>query len=100
MAASRQALFNKPVLACLQRLVRRALQTISRGWLPWPAKNQDREDRQRYASCRCGFRSAIVLSDTTAGGKTVHVRVESVKQPGVTNIRTWGAHERVAVRRG
>jgi hypothetical protein len=36
---------------------------------------------------------------TTAGGKTVHVRVESVKQPGATDIRTWGAHERVAVRR-
>ena len=36
---------------------------------------------------------------TTAGGKTVHVRVESVKQPGVTNVRTWGAHERVAVKR-
>ena len=36
---------------------------------------------------------------TTAGGKDAHVRVESVKQPGVTAIRTWGAHERVAVRR-
>ena len=36
---------------------------------------------------------------STAGGKTVHVRVESVKQPGVTDIRTWGAHERVSVRR-
>ncbi len=28
---------------------------------------------------------------STAGGQTVHVRVESVKQPGVTDIRTWGA---------
>jgi len=37
---------------------------------------------------------------STAGGKTVHVRVESVKQPGVTDIRTWGASERVAVKRG
>ena len=35
-----------------------------------------------------------------AGGKFAHVRVESVKQPGVTDIRSWGAHERVAVRRG
>ena len=35
----------------------------------------------------------------TAGGKDAHVRVESVKQLGVTAIRTWGAHERVAVRR-
>jgi len=37
---------------------------------------------------------------STAGGKLVHVRVESVKQPGATEIRSWGAHERVAVRRG
>ena len=37
---------------------------------------------------------------STGGGKTVHVRVESVMQPGVTDIRIWGAHERVAVRRG
>ena len=36
----------------------------------------------------------------TAGGKFAHVRVESVTQPGVTDIRSSGAHERVAVRRG
>ncbi len=30
----------------------------------------------------------------------MHVRVESVNQPRVTDIRTLGAHERVAVRRG
>jgi hypothetical protein len=36
---------------------------------------------------------------STGRGKTVHVRVESVKQSGVTQIRTWAAHERVAVRR-
>jgi len=36
---------------------------------------------------------------STGGGKLVHVRVESVKQPGVTESRSWGAHERVAVRR-
>ncbi len=29
---------------------------------------------------------------TTTGGKMAHVRVESVKQPGSTDIRTWGAH--------
>jgi hypothetical protein len=27
---------------------------------------------------------------TTAGGKTAHVRVESVKQPGVTEIAVGG----------
>jgi hypothetical protein len=36
---------------------------------------------------------------STAAGKTVHVRVESVQQPGVTAIRTWGAHERISVKR-
>ena len=37
---------------------------------------------------------------TTAGGKTAHVRVQRVGQPDVTDLRTWGAHERIAVRRG
>lgn len=37
---------------------------------------------------------------TSAGGKTVNVRVESVKQSGVIQLRAWGAHERVAVKRG
>lgn len=36
---------------------------------------------------------------TTGGGKTAHVRVESVNQPGVTEIRSWGSHERVGVKR-
>ena len=37
-----------------------------------------------------------------AGGKTVNVRVESVKQSGTiqVQVRAWGAHERVTVRRG
>ena len=36
---------------------------------------------------------------TTAGGKTVRVRVQRVGQPGVTEVRTWGAHERVSLKR-
>ena len=36
---------------------------------------------------------------TTAAGKNAHIRVESVAQPGVTELRTWGAHERLTVRR-
>ena len=36
---------------------------------------------------------------TTAGGKTAHVRVESLNNPGVTEIRSWGSHERVGVKR-
>ena len=37
---------------------------------------------------------------TTAGGKTAHVRVQKVGQPDVTDLRTWGAHERINVKRG
>ena len=36
---------------------------------------------------------------TTAGGKNARVRVQRVGQPAVTDLRTWGAHERVAVKR-
>ena len=36
---------------------------------------------------------------TTANGKNAHVRVQRVDQPGTTDIRTWGAHERLAIRR-
>jgi hypothetical protein len=36
---------------------------------------------------------------TTAAGKTAHVRVRRVDNAEVTMIRTYGAHERVSVRR-
>ena len=36
---------------------------------------------------------------TTAAGKNAHARAELVKQPTVTEIFLWGAHECVAVRR-
>jgi hypothetical protein len=36
---------------------------------------------------------------TTNAGKDAHVRVKKVGQPDVTELRTWGADERVAVRR-
>jgi hypothetical protein len=36
---------------------------------------------------------------TTAGGKTAQARVKKVNQPEVTEIRSWGAHERVSVKR-
>jgi hypothetical protein len=36
---------------------------------------------------------------TTAGGKNARVRVQRVGEPAVSDLRTWGAHERVAVRR-
>jgi len=35
---------------------------------------------------------------TTAGGKNAHARVQRFGQPDVTDLRTWGAHERIAVR--
>ena len=37
---------------------------------------------------------------TTNAGKTAHVRVKRVDQSDVTVLRSWGAHERIAVRRG
>jgi hypothetical protein len=37
---------------------------------------------------------------STKAGKDVHVRVKRVDQAEVTMIRTWAAHERIAVKRG
>src|SRR5262245_1755183 len=36
---------------------------------------------------------------TTAAGKTARVRVELAGQPHIHEIRSWAAHERVAVKR-
>jgi hypothetical protein len=36
---------------------------------------------------------------TTSAGKDVHVRLRRVDNPDVTMIRSWAAHERVAVRK-
>ncbi len=36
---------------------------------------------------------------TTACGQTAHVRVQRAVNPDSTQIRTWGAHERVSVKR-
>jgi hypothetical protein len=36
---------------------------------------------------------------TTAGGKNAHVRVQRVSQPGVTEVKMWGAYEKIRVQR-
>ena len=36
---------------------------------------------------------------TTAGGKIAHAHVRRVDQPAVTELRTWGALERISVKR-
>ena len=36
---------------------------------------------------------------TTADGKNARVRVQRVGEPAVTDLRTWGAHERISVKR-
>jgi hypothetical protein len=36
---------------------------------------------------------------SSAGGKTVNVRIEAVKQPDAMQIRAWAAHERITVKR-
>jgi len=40
-----------------------------------------------------------IIGFTTNGGKDVHARVQKVGQPDATEIRTWGAHERISVKR-
>ena len=37
---------------------------------------------------------------TTNAGKDTHIRIKKVGQSDLTEIRIWGEHERVAVRRG
>jgi hypothetical protein len=37
---------------------------------------------------------------TTHAEKDTHIRIKKVGQPDLTEIRIWGEHERVAVRRG
>jgi hypothetical protein len=46
-----------------------------------------------------GEYEVIARPYTTAGGKTANVRVKRVESD-TAMIRVWGAHERVAVRRG
>jgi hypothetical protein len=41
----------------------------------------------------------IVGRPYTAGGGKVHARVKQIGEVAVTEERSWGAHERVAVRR-
>ena len=36
---------------------------------------------------------------TSPGGKTVHARVWRMDQPATAEDRTWGAHERISVKR-
>jgi hypothetical protein len=36
---------------------------------------------------------------TSNAGRDAHARVQKVSQPGVTEVRTWGAHERISVKR-
>ena len=36
---------------------------------------------------------------TAAGGEDTHVRVQRVNQPGVTEVKLRGAHEKVSVKR-
>jgi hypothetical protein len=36
---------------------------------------------------------------TTAAGKNAHARVRKVSQPELTDLRSWGAHERISAKR-
>jgi hypothetical protein len=48
---------------------------------------------------RDGEYEVIGRPDTTAAGKNAPVRVKRVDRPDIPLIRSWGAHERVAVKR-
>jgi hypothetical protein len=47
-----------------------------------------------------GAWEVVARPHTIAGGKVAHVRVRRVDQPAIVEERTWGAHERVEVKRG
>ena len=36
---------------------------------------------------------------TTNVGKNAHIRVQRVEKPGVTELRMWGAYEKISVQR-
>jgi hypothetical protein len=79
---------------------------------PPPEKRPDPKEPPSVQVLPMNLRLGDVLADeiaewrvigrpyTTVGGKVVNIRVESLKQPGVTQMRAYDAHERVAVRRG
>jgi len=57
---------------------------------------------RRPVSCRIGDRAewqVIGRPFTTAAGKNAHVRLRRVDQSEVKMTRTWGAHERIGVKR-
>jgi hypothetical protein len=49
-------------------------------------------DRLTYEA---GEWEIVVRPYTTAGGKNARVRVQRVGEPTITELRTWGAHERI-----
>jgi len=80
------------------------------GQLPLPTPRQPASSstiRVLPMELRVGDRLADETGDweviappySTAGGKNAHVRLQRVNQPGVTDIRTWSAHEKVSVKR-
>jgi len=61
--------------------------------LPMQLKVGDRLDDET------GEWEVTVRPYTSPGGKNVHARVRRMDQPATAEDRTWGAHERIAVRR-
>jgi hypothetical protein len=86
----------------------RGRRTAERAWLDdVPKRTNQPSPRFLLVQLRVGDRLVSESGEwvvtgrpfTTAGGKTAHARVNKVNQPDVTEIRSWGAHERVAVKR-
>jgi hypothetical protein len=48
---------------------------------------------------KTGLWEVIAFPNLSGDGKTTQVRVQRVAQPDVIELRSWGSHERVPVRR-
>jgi hypothetical protein len=46
-----------------------------------------------------GEREVIALPYSTAGGRTVHARVQRIDEPASWEIRSWDASKRISVKR-
>ena len=94
----------------------------ARLWPPWLRINRvlrvmlhTRWSAEAWPQVKAEFTKALQIGDrltdptgewqvvgrpyTTNAGKDVHARVQKVGQPDVTELRTWGAHERISVKR-
>jgi hypothetical protein len=66
---------------------------------PWTRAGRGQNECRDRLTDETGEYEVIGRPYTTNAGKTAHVRVKKAGQPEIAEIRSWGAHERVSVRR-